>query len=442
MSRHALLVPTRADGTTQRSGVDGVTCLTVYAVLLFAIPSRLTVGPLGGAGSPAMVLGLLLGVLWACYQVQRPALAQVGSHPVRRAMLFVLVAFLVSYVLAMIHPIDPAETGTADLGMVALSSWAGVLFFAHDCVPTLERLLVLLRRLCTGGAAVAAVGILQFVTGNAIVDRINVPGLSENGSRNALTVREGFNRPFGTALHPIEFGSVLTILLPVAIAVALADTSRSLRRWLPSVLIAGGITVSVSRSAILGAVVGVVVLCAALPARIAGRIAGAASAMCIGVFLLVPGMLGTVLGLFTHAGADSSVESRTGSYALAGLFFERSPLFGRGFGTFLPSYRIFDNQYLQSLIEVGAVGLLALLTLFVSSAYAAAQTRRITASPDIAVVAQGLLASVWVGATGLAIFDGFSFPMGAGALFLMLGLSGSLYRLERRRTQTQAKRGR
>ena len=49
------------------------------------------------------------------------------------------------------------------------------------------------------------------------------------------------------------------------------------------------------------------------------------------------------------------------SYAIAGEFIGRAPIFGRGFSTFLPSYRILDNQYLGLLIETGIVGLVAFL---------------------------------------------------------------------------------
>jgi hypothetical protein len=38
--------------------VDAVHVLTVVLVVLFALPSRLTFAPLGGAGAPALVLGL------------------------------------------------------------------------------------------------------------------------------------------------------------------------------------------------------------------------------------------------------------------------------------------------------------------------------------------------------------------------------------------------
>ena len=331
--------------------------LAVYVFMLFAIPSRLTVGTLGGAGSPALVLGAGCGFLWAFSRVDRDARSDVGSHPVRRALAALLIAFMLSYISGMSRAIDPAETRSADLGLITLMSWAGLLLFTHDCIPSRSRLVDLARYVTIGGACVAALGIAQFVTGQEIVDKLHIPGLTENSTFVALSMREGFNRPTGTALHPIEFGAVLTMVLPIALALALSETRRGpLARWSPAVLIMAAITLSVSRSAILGAAVGLVVFAATLPAPVVRRLAASVVVFLVLVFLTVPGMLGTVLGLFTTVNNDPSVESRTGSYSVAEQFFRNAPIFGRGFGTFLPSYRIFDNQYLLSFIEVGVVG--------------------------------------------------------------------------------------
>jgi O-antigen ligase len=415
-----------------RGKPDGVTLLALYAVLLFAIPSRLTVGPLGGAGSPALVLGTGCAFLWIFAMVHREPIPATGPQPVRVAMGVLLTAFLISYVAAMVRPIAADERAAADLGLVTLVAWSGVLFFAHDMIPSVERFLDLCRHLTTGGAALAGVGIVQFVTGQQWVDRIQVPGLSENSSFAAITMREGFHRPTGTALHPIEFGAVLTMLLPLALALALSDTGRSaVRRWAPPVLIITAITLSVSRSAILGAVVGVIVFASTLSARTIRTLLAASVAFVVMVFLTVPGMLGTMLGLFTNSGNDSSVESRTGSYGVAGDFIGNAPVFGRGFGTFLPSYRIFDNQFLLSFVDVGIVGVLCMLGLFATAIFAGRRTRVEATDPTLSLVGQGLAAAACVGGTGLAIYDGFSFPMGTGTLFVLLGMAGCAYRLVR-----------
>jgi O-antigen ligase len=149
------------------------------------------------------------------------------------------------------------------------------------------------------------------------------------------------------------------------------------------------------------------------------------------VFLSVPGLLGTVTGLFTGIGDDSSAQSRTGSYAIASEFIERSPLFGRGFSTFLPKYRILDNQYLCLAIEIGLIGLVAVLGLFVVGALCARRMRVVGRDERTRQLGQALAASICAGAAGLALYDGFGFPMATGTHFLMLGLAGAGLRLAR-----------
>lgn len=426
-------VPSAASSVPRAWQLDQVTLMAGYLVLLFVIPSRLTVGVLGGAGSPALILGAGLGLLWAFDRLNLGRRARLkGGHPVRSGLAVVAICILVTYVLAMSRPLELGESRTADLGLVTLVSWSGVLLFTHDCIPSRERLLTLARYVCVGGACVAAFGLVQFGTGKEWVNLLHIPGLSENSGFTALGIREGFNRPSGTALHPIEFGAVITMILPVALALALSDTRRSVvRRWTPPLLIAPAVMVSVSRSAIVGAVVGCLVLAAALPWRTVVKLAATSAVLAVLAFLTIPGLLGTVLGLFTTASNDPSVQSRTGSYTVAWEFLENHLLMGRGFGTFQPRYRIFDNQYLLSLVELGVLGLLAILVLFGCAYAAARRVCRQATDPTMALLGQGLAAAVCVGGTGLAIYDGFSFPMGTGTMFLLIGMTGAAYRLVR-----------
>ena len=106
-----------------------------------------------------------------------------------------------------------------------------------------------------------------------------------------------------------------------------------------------------------------------------------------------------------------------------------SPVVGRGFSTFLPEYRILDNQYLGLAIETGLLGLTAFLALLAASLRAAHWARR--TAPDLlgAQLGAGLLGSVAAGSATLALFDGLSFSMSAGMLFLVIGLAGACHRL-------------
>lgn len=415
-----------------RRRVDAVHVLTVVLVVLIALPSRLTFAPLGGAGAPALVLGLGCFGWWVYGRAQRVETGPSGPQPVRTALFVVMGCFLISYVVAMSRAIEIEESTTADIGMISVVSWAGIMLVAHDGIPSLDRFDVLIRRVVFAGGALATVGLIQFVTGEAWVDHISIPGLSLNTSLVGVMERNGFNRPGGTAIHPIEFGAVITMILPLAINSALTDRTRTtVRRWYPVLAIGLAVALSISRSAIVSAVVAVAIVAVGWTPVVRRRAAVIAAGFLGVVFVSVPGLFGTVSGLFTGIGDDSSARSRTGSYAIAAEFIERSPVFGRGFATFLPSYRILDNQYLSLAIEVGVIGLLAVLGLFVVGALCARRIRIIGPDERTRQLGQALAASIGAGASGLALYDGFGFPMATGTHFLMLGLAGAGLRLVR-----------
>lgn len=413
-----------------RAPADGATFLTIYIALIVAIPSRLQVPALGGAGSPASILGLAGLGWWLWHQIHRTERTSVPRPLLKIAMGVFLAAIAASYVAGMARPIGSDEASTADLALIGALSWLGVVLIANDGVPTLNRLSTVLRRLALAGGVLGTLGIVQFVTRQPLVDHIVIPGLAENQALIAVLARDGFARPAGTAIHPIEFGVVLAMLLPIALTVALSRGPRSaLRRWFPVAAIAVSIVLSISRSAIIGALVGILVLAPTWTRVDRRRILGGTVALLPVVFLTVPGMLGTLAGLFTGIGSDSSALSRTESYGIAWEFFQRAPILGRGFGTFLPRYRIFDNQYLLLLVEVGVVGLLATLGLLGTAVVAARRARRLATDPPTKAEAQALAAAVAVGACSLAFFDAFSFPMASGVLFLLVGLTGGLHRV-------------
>ena len=159
------------------------------------------------------------------------------------------------------------------------------------------------------------------------------------------------------------------------------------RRWFYRLLLAAismAIFLSISRSALLCAAVGLLLLSMSWTARARVRALGLVAVLVVVVYVTVPGVMGTLLKLFTGASDDPSISSRTGSYDLAFTFVERSPWLGRGFGTFLPKYWILDNGWLGLLIEggvVGAVGLVVLVLVAMTAARRAYRTAPRTSTP-------------------------------------------------------------
>lgn len=410
--------------------VDGVTVLTLHLVLLLAIPARLTFGPLGGAGSPAVMVGLVSMVVWVCYRISVSRTTTFIAQPVRRSAFLFLAALLASFVAACVRPINAEELQNSQLTLLTALGWIGVLVMAGDGIPDLDRLEVYLRRLALGAGLFAGLGVVQYFSGQQLTNYIVIPGLSANGDLGGLATREGFNRPASTAIHPIEFGVAITALLPICLHVAMTHRHLGVvRRWFPVAMIALAVPISISRSAIVGAAVAIVCLVPTWPSR--ARAMAVVGILGLGgaVFVFLPGIIGTLTGLFAGASTDPSALSRTDSYALAGQFISQAPVFGRGIGTFLPRYRILDNQYLLLTIDAGLVGCLALVLLLVTSLVCMQLVRRRSRDEGVRGSAQALFAAVASAGVGYALFDGFAFPTFASISFLLVGLSASLWRL-------------
>jgi O-antigen ligase len=409
---------------------DAVGFLTLFICALIFIPSRLIVAQLGGAGTPAELIGMGMGVWWLALRLGRPREARGLRQPVRSAMFVFAVAILLSYVAAAVRPIADVEQRAADNGVLIFLAWLGVLLCATDAIPSRARLDTLLRRLVGCAAALASLGLVQFVTHQPFTNYIEIPGLTANTDVISVFERSGLTRPAGTALHPIEFGAVLTMVLPIALHYALTDHGRGMvRRWYPVIAIGIAVPISISRSAIVSTVVVLAFLLPVLTRRIRRRFYLAALPLAAFLFVVAPGLLGTLAGLFSGIGTEDSAKSRTGSYALAWEFISRAPFFGRGFLTFLPAYRILDNQYLGVLIDMGFVGLVSLLAVFLTGIVTAMGIRRTTVDPTTRILAQALAAAVASALASFALFDAFSFPMAASLIFLLLGCIGGLRRV-------------
>jgi O-antigen ligase len=421
---------TRRPPAQAAGGPDAVTALTTFLVALIVIPSDLIVGPLGSAGTPAQVIGMALFAGWLIGAVGRGSTARVPRDPVRICAWLFALAVTISYVGANLRSMMSDEARSADAGMLLICAWLGVVLMGMDRIPSRERLDVLLRRLVLLAGALAGLGLLQFATKLPYTNYLQIPGLATNHTLDSVYGRNGLTRPAGTAVHPIEFGAVLTMALPIALHYAFVDVHRSvLRRWYPVLAIAFAVPISISRSAIVSVAVA---LCFVMPMwspRVRRRAYTAIAAILAAVYVMVPGLIGTITALFTGISTDSSTKSRTGSWSLAAEFISRTPFFGRGFLTFLPAYRILDDQYLGILIELGLVGLIAFLALLVSGIADGLRLRRTGASGIDGSLGVALAGAVASALASFAMFDAFSFPMAAGLIFVILGCVGALRRL-------------
>jgi hypothetical protein len=411
-----------------------VTILRIYVVLLVLIPPTYIVEPLGGVGTPATVVALGALMLWVIGLLAPGTYLCRTVVPVRVVIgVFVATTFM-SYAMAHVRYVPAVELLASDRALLQLFAWGGVALLAAEGLRDREELYRVLRVFVAAVAVMALVGLFQFRFGIDFAENAKrIPGLHQNADLVSIQDRSGFRRPAGTATHPIEFGCVIAMALPLALHLARFDLARSaLRRWYPVAAILIGIPVAVSRSAVLASLVAAVVIFIGLDPRVRPRALVVAAGFLVVTYATTPGLLGTIGGLFVNAGSDSSISYRTNDYATVGEFIRQSPLLGRGPGTFVAGpYIVLDNQYLLTAIEIGLIGLAVVIGYLVAAAFLGRGARHLSKELDTRDFGQALAATSLAGAVAALTFDGFSFLMFAGVVPIGLGIAGALWKLTR-----------
>jgi len=130
--------------------------------------------------------------------------------------------------------------------------------------------------------------------------------------------------------------------------------------------------------------------------------------------------------MFLGVASDSSTVSRTSSYHTAFTVASHYLPIGRGYGTFLPQYRVLDNTYLLMFIELGIIGTIAFLALIVTAMVVAARALARSTMVATRELIAALVAAILTVSTTFAFFDALSFAMSAGTMFLLMGLCGAV----------------
>jgi polysaccharide biosynthesis protein PslJ len=427
----ALPAPALIDPGEKNARVDAANLLTAYAVVLMLIPATLIFTPLGQVGTPAIGAAACV-VIWliASWIAGGVALSGAG-RPVRFALVIFSLAVLASFVAAMTRGISQAEVLAGDSGLIWLFTCVGLAVVASQCITDYRRLDTFLRRIVILGTIMAVIGLLQFF-GIDLTKYVIIPGLSENSAAvSDVLVRGGFTRPWSTTTQPIEFSVVLAMILPFAIQQAL-DPARlgKFRKWAPVAVISLALPLSVTRSGIIG--FAIVMICL-IPTWKPYRQRGALGLLVIGLAMthvVVGGLITTLFqsfeGFFT--GSDQNTQIRAADYSGVTQYIAQRPFFGRGFGTFLPLvYRFTDNMYLLATVEIGVVGVLAMLLLFLAGMKTAAAGRRLTQDEPRREMGQALLASIAAAMVTSATFDSMTFPVFSGLFFMILGCAGAYH---------------
>jgi len=410
---------------------DTSSFLILFILLLSVLPARRVLPPLGAEGRPSTMLGVGLLIAWVLAHVNR-RVAPLGRNPVRSAILMMWSALLLSYVAGIGRGIGGIEQSAADRSLIAMASFTGVALIATDGISTRERLDSVVEWLVYGMGFISLVGFLQFVAGIDLAPNISIPPLVLNSDLIPTRLRGDALRVPGTAGHPIEFGVLGAMILPLAVHLLMKSATRNQRviRSVLLVLIATSIPFSGARAAWLGLIGAMLVLSRIWNWRVRLN-AAVISVFGLGaLYASSPGALTTMRYLILHFGADPSVQGRTDDYSVVFRQFGERPWLGRGYGTYVPElYRVLDNQLLMLLVSAGIIGTIAVIHVFTSSWRSLTVVAEESESKETRHLAYALKSALLAGLVTSLTFDSFSFVTFAGAVFLIIGMSGALLRL-------------
>ena len=179
----------------------------------------------------------------------------------------------------------------------------------------------------------------------------------------------GGYRVAATTTHYIELAALLSLVLPFAIHFACFAHRPERRRLglVAAVLIAVGITTTISRTGILAVVLMFVVLIPVWRWRLRYNILLTSVGVFGALAVVKPGLARTLLHLFDDPGSNPAFTVRAERLPLAFQYFAQDPWIGRGTGNrTAPQYQILDNQWLVTLISNGVIGVVALAGLHIT----------------------------------------------------------------------------
>jgi O-antigen ligase len=161
----------------------------------------------------------------------------------------------------------------------------------------------------------------------------------------------------------------------------------------------------------------------------------------LAIHFVLPGTLGALKQSFVPAGGlvaqQKSQAGKSGSGRIADLGpglreWSHSPLVGEGFGTRVvdattkgPQANVLDDQWLQSLLETGAVGFFGWLWLFCRAVRRFGKEAKQDDS-ERGWLLTALAAGVAAYAVGMMTYDAFSFIQVTFLLFIFIGLGSAL----------------
>jgi hypothetical protein len=231
----------------------------------------------------------------------------------------------------------------------------------------------------------------------------------------------------GPTQHGLAAATMLVMVMPFAL-VRVFDATRRKSWWLNAAAFAlmFAAAMATDRKTALLVPVAVVIYIACYRPRQVLRLAPLGLVVLLGVVHIAsPGALGKVIDL-QQAVSSNSTTHRILDFTDVEPDVLAHPVLGRGFGTLNPDqpsqFRINDNEYIDELWEVGAVGLLAFLWMILTPVIAARKAIR-SRAPTVASLALATSSGCIAFLVACALFDALSFPQAPYMFFTVAALT-------------------
>jgi O-antigen ligase len=409
----------------------------VAAFLCLLIPilpsSSVPPGPLKSNGSPAKFIAVMLfGLAVIGFTLIRRT---ASTRTMRPGVVLILVYFLnqlAVYGVGLSHMDSVGAEANKTRAIIVLLANVGVALYAMTRVETVRQRSVLLGCLALGLTFNCVAGLLQTSAHIDLRLLFQPPGFVVNTTDQGrsiaatLTERFGATRAVGTSQHAIEFSVLAAVTVPLTVHFARYAANRQVR--LLAALAAGvallAMPAGVSRSGVIALAAALLVYMWTFKLRELGiaLVTGLGAGLLI-QFAVAPRTAQALWKTITSSEEDNSVLERVADYATVSKTFRDHPVFGLGLGGSPPTeYGFLDNEWLQALVQGGAVGLGGMIVLVSGGIFGLAATLRASTSRRERDQAYAL-GAMFIGILSSSFtFDLFSFPQAALVFFILFGL--------------------
>ncbi len=250
------------------------------------------------------------------------------------------------------------------------------------------------------------------------------PAANIESAPTEQNVPGGPGRPIisGPTRQALSVTSILGMSLPFAVVLAaIAPTTRRRILWgLAACVIFSGALITQRRSGAVVPSFALLTLFVLRPRQLLRLVPFGIVALAIG-FVLSGGGFSSFSQL-GGSGDKASTMGRTSDYEAIVPDLLTHPILGRGFGTLdslrHDTYRIFDNEYLGEVYQVGVIGLIAFLALILTPVlmvrYVLRSDNQLRGPPALAAAAGCLAFGI-----GAALYDALNFPQAPYLLLFM-----------------------